>query len=118
MCLRAAHTLTEAHLIRIVSARHGLLPLDRVVAPYETRMTDPEAITAAELRAQADEQDLTDRTSVIVLAGIAYTSAALAVWPHAELPLAGSRGIGEHRQRLASIIRAATPPQPVQLQLT
>ncbi|MFD6062719.1 hypothetical protein [Rhodococcus wratislaviensis] len=47
---------------------------------------------------------------VIVLAGRDYSRIVTAVWPHARIPLAGSRGIGEQQQRLhriATVGRAA-----------
>ena len=41
-CRRAAAVLTTPDRILILSAMHGLLPLDRVIAPYELRMGDPD----------------------------------------------------------------------------
>jgi uncharacterized protein DUF6884 len=40
-CRRAAAALTEPDGILILTALHGLLQLDRVIAPYELRMGQP-----------------------------------------------------------------------------
>lgn len=106
MCRRAADTLTaEGGTVVVLSARYGLVPLAQVIAPYELRMGDPGSITAAELRAQAARLGIDRAEDVTVLAGAAYTAAARSVWSHAAAPLAGSRGIGEMRQRLAQLAR-------------
>ncbi|WP_280394299.1 DUF6884 domain-containing protein [Nocardia brasiliensis] len=106
MCLRAAWQLAaDAADIRILSARHGLLRLTTVIEPYDTRLSDYDAITTEQLHAQATATGLLHRP-VTVLAGAEYTRLVREVWPHAEAPLLGSRGIGEHRQRLARIIYA------------
>ncbi len=47
--LKAARALTSPESIRILSALHGLLALDRMVEPYDLRMGSPGSITA-ELR--------------------------------------------------------------------
>jgi hypothetical protein len=39
--------------VLVLSARYGLVELDRVIAPYEQRMGDPGSIGAEELTAQA-----------------------------------------------------------------
>ena len=105
LCVRAAHTLTDPASIRILSARHGLLDLATIVDPYDTRLTDHEAITAAQLREQAYRTGLLDHAPVVVLAATAYVGLARIVWPHAAAPLLGARGIGEQQQRLAQMIR-------------
>lgn len=106
MCLRAAWTLADdAADIRILSALHGLLSLTTKVEPYDIRLSAYNAITAEQLHNQAAADGLLARP-VIVLAGAEYTRLVREVWPHAEAPLLGSRGIGEHRHRLARIIHA------------
>ncbi|MBE9500787.1 hypothetical protein IHE61_31290 [Streptomyces sp. GKU 257-1] len=105
-CRRAADALTaNGGTILVLSARNGLIPLDRVTEPYDMRMGDPGCVTAAELRDQTTRMGLAQAANVTILAGTAYTAAARAVWPHASTPLAGSRGIGEHRTRLAALAR-------------
>ena len=104
LALRAAHALTDAESIRILSAKFGLLALDRVIAPYDLRLGQPESITAARLGVQADRQGLRDHPDVVILAGRDYTRLAQQIWPHARTPLAGTRGIGEQQHRLARLV--------------
>lgn len=106
-CRRAAEVLTTPERILILSALHGLLPLDRVIAPYELRMGQPGSISRLALRRQAEQLHLVDEPRVIVLAGAAYTAAARQVWPHATAPLAGAGGLGHQVGRLARIARSA-----------
>ncbi|MDF3319852.1 DUF6884 domain-containing protein [Rhodococcus sp. C3V] len=104
--LRAAAALTGPDSIRILSARHGLLPLHREIAPYDLRLGQPGAVTATTLRQQAGEQGLLDHPDVVLFGGRAYVELARQVWPHARTPLAGTKGIGEQQQRLAGIVSA------------
>jgi hypothetical protein len=103
-CRRAAAALTTPDRILILSALHGLLPLEQVIAPYELRMGQPGSIAASALRRQAEQLHLVDEQQVIVLAGQAYTTAALAAWPAAATPLAG--GLGRQLAVLAGIARS------------
>lgn len=100
---RAARALTGPDSIRILSAKHGLLPLDQLVDPYDLRLGEPESVTPDELREQAGKQGLLGRPDVVVLAGRDYTRLVLEVFPHAVAPLAGTGGIGDQRHRLARI---------------
>jgi hypothetical protein len=103
-CRRAAAVLTAPGRILILSALHGLLPLDRVIAPYDLRMSQPGSISPDAVRRQAEQLHLVDEPRVIVLAGRAYTTAARWVWPHAcPSPLAGAGGLGHQLARLARI---------------
>ncbi|MEU8950913.1 DUF6884 domain-containing protein [Streptomyces sp. NPDC048489] len=109
-CARAAATLTaNGGTVVILSALHGLVPLDRILDPYNMRMGDAGSVTPDLLRAQARELGLDGATNVTILAGLAYTAPALRVWPHASTPLAGKGGMGNHMQALAAIANAATP---------
>jgi len=74
--------------------------VDRVTAPYELRMGQPGAVTPERLAEQARALGVDHVADVVILAGAAYTSAALTVWPHAMTPLAG---LGYHLQRLAAL---------------
>ena len=105
-CRRAAAALTTPDRILILSALHGLLSLDRVIAPYELRMGQPGSIGVGALRRQAEQLHLVDEQRVIILAGRAYTTAALAVWPAATTPLAGAGGLGRQLAVLGGIARA------------
>jgi hypothetical protein len=88
----------------ILSAKHGLVTLDRVIEPYDLRAGQPGAVTAQFVRAQAGTLGMLD-AEVTVLAGRAYASIILEVWPQAADVLAGTRGIGQQLARLAAISR-------------
>jgi hypothetical protein len=103
LALRAARSIVGADRIRIASAGHGLLDLHEQVDPYNTRLGDPSAITAAEVRAQAKIRCIHDVEHVVVLAGRDYADLARAVWPRAYSPLVGTRGIGDQQRILARI---------------
>ena len=100
---RAATALTDDTNTRILSALHGLLPLDQVIDPYDLRLGRPDSITADGLEEQARSQGLLGHPDVVILAGRDYTRLAQQVWPHAHTPLVGTRGIGEQQHRLARI---------------
>ncbi len=100
---RAARALTNDPNVRIVSALHGLLTLDQIIAPYDLRLGQPGSITADHLEDQANQQGLLGRPNVVILAGRDYTRLALSIWPHARTPLNGTRGIGEQQHLLARI---------------
>jgi hypothetical protein len=104
---RAANVLTsngQTGMTLILSARYGLVTLDRVIEPYDLRAGQPGSITAGQVRAQAGELGILD-AEVTVLAGRAYSSLVVAVWPGAADLLAGTRGIGQQLARLAAIYR-------------
>jgi hypothetical protein len=93
---------TPGARVVILSALHGLLELDAVVAPYDVTFGDAGAITVDRLAAQ-----LAGVTRVVALTPNRYTAALAAAADAAgvalEVPLAGCRGIGEQRGRLARI---------------
>ncbi|MGW9031741.1 DUF6884 domain-containing protein [Streptomyces sp. NPDC055722] len=102
-CRAAADALTAAGgTVLILSALHGLVPLNQVIEPYELRMGQSGSVTAEHLRAQAWALGVDDAREVTVLAGAAYTRAARAVWPDAAAPLTGL-GIGRQMRALAGI---------------
>ncbi|MEU3102943.1 DUF6884 domain-containing protein [Streptomyces griseoflavus] len=110
-CARAAAALTATGgTVVILSALHGLVPLDRVLAPYEMRMGAPGSVTADVLREQARELGLDRADDVTILAGLSYTAPALAVWPHAATPLAGLPGMGHQLRALAAIADGEQEP--------
>jgi hypothetical protein len=80
----------------ILSARYGLVGLEDRIESYELKMGQRGSVTVPTLRAQAEGL----QGPVVILAGTLYTRMALTVWPEAETPLAGSRGIGDHLARL------------------
>lgn len=87
--------------VLILSALHGLLELDRVVAPYDLRMGQADSVTPARVAEQAVALGVDG--AVTVLAGRAYADVVTAVWPDARRPLDGTRGMGDQLARLAAI---------------
>jgi uncharacterized protein DUF6884 len=59
-CRRPAAALTTPERMLILSSLHGLLPLARVIAPYELRMGQPGSIDAGALLRHAVELDMVD----------------------------------------------------------
>lgn len=100
-CLATARALTSPARIRILSAAHGLLTLDKVTAPYDVKLGAVGSVTVHELRQQADRAGLLGGP-VIVLAGATYTHLCRGVWSEAQTPLAGL-GIGQQRHKLAEL---------------
>lgn len=100
-CLRYARTLEPDENIRILSALHGLVRLDQVLHPYNLRFGQPGTVTVATLRTQALQQGVHDASPVVILGGEQYAHRALAVWPHARVPLASIQGgMGKQLQAL------------------
>ena len=58
--LAAARSEVDDDAILVLSARHGLLALDDVVAPYDTKMGDAGSVDVATLAAQAIGRGLVD----------------------------------------------------------
>jgi hypothetical protein len=95
--------------VLILSAGHGLIPLDRIVAPYDVSITDKDSIVATpgKVAHQAATRGLLDPDVVVVsLCPAAYTAELRKAVPNVVTPLAGSRGIGEQRGRIARLNRA------------
>ena len=102
---RAADALTrdgQDGRVLILSAKYGLLPLDRWIANYDLRLSDPGSVTAETMRHQAHDLCVTG-AEVTVLAGQAYAALAREALPQAVDLLAGTSGIGEQLARLAAI---------------
>lgn len=106
-CRRAAEALRPALGWLILSAKHGLIRPDTVLAPYELTLRQPGAVTTARLIEQARALGVTDARPVVVLAGRLYASAALTVWPHARSPLQQvAGGMGHQMAYLAGVARS------------
>lgn len=94
----------------ILSAEHGLLDPDAVVAPYDRRMGAPGAVTAERLADQLlawDAHQLValtpgDYTRALV-AGAEQASALASLTVQVVTPLAGAGGVGVQRGRLAAL---------------
>ncbi|MCX5326319.1 DUF6884 domain-containing protein [Streptomyces sp. NBC_00120] len=108
-CWRAADALAEdGDRILVLSARHGLVSLDDVLEPYDTRFGDREEVSDLLLDAQARRLGIQHAREVTVLAGSDYVQAARKVWPYAKAPLTGL-AIGRQLQRLNELSsKAAT----------
>ncbi|MFI7278543.1 DUF6884 domain-containing protein [Streptomyces sp. NPDC049879] len=108
---RAADALTrddQDARVLILSAKYGLLPLDRWITAYDTRPGDPDAVSGETLRHQAHDLCVAG-ADVTVLAGQDYVALAREAFPGVADPLGGSRGIGDHQARLARISAAGDP---------
>lgn len=83
--------------LRILSARHGLVDPEMVLAPYEQRMGTAGAVTAAVVRRQMREQCLTP-IQVLAVGGRLYTQVIRECWPYVECPFdllpKGRNGMG------------------------
>lgn len=107
---RAAEVLAgSTGLVLILSALHGLVTLDQMLAPYELRAGQAGAVTGVKIREQAHALGIAE-ADVVVLGGRAYVELARQAWPAAEAPLEGTRGIGEQLGRLAAIYKDQRTP--------
>ncbi|MFF6852786.1 DUF6884 domain-containing protein [Streptomyces antimycoticus] len=100
---RAADVLTRngrAGRVLILSAKWGLVELDRHILNYNLKAGDPGTVDGETLRRQAHELGISG-AAVTVLGGRAYVSLARQVWDELDTPLAGTRGIGEQLARFA-----------------
>jgi hypothetical protein len=107
------------HDIAILSAKYGLVPAQRVIAPYNLKLGQPGSVDVETLRRQAAELGVAGR-DVVAFGGQRYTRLAREVWPACATPLqdnpeAGSTGMPGHRmwmrEQIASEMRKkrATP---------
>lgn len=95
--------------ILILSAAEGLIDLDRLVPPYDKKITDKDSIVATpgKVAHQAQVHRLLDPGTVVVsLCPAAYTRELRRAVPDLVAPLEGSRGIGEQRGRIRRLTRA------------
>ncbi|MFC4034613.1 DUF6884 domain-containing protein [Streptomyces polygonati] len=91
---RAADALTDQSLIRIMSARHGLVTLERPLHPYDTQLGDMDAITPEQMARHTAALDLDD-AHVIFLGGRDYAELLRQTLPHTLVPL--TSGLGDQR---------------------
>ncbi|MEV8335671.1 DUF6884 domain-containing protein [Streptomyces niveus] len=90
----AADALTDPSLIRICSALHGLVDLERSLRSYNVRLGDPNAITQEKVAGHAASLGVHD-ADVIFLGGQGYADLLRPAVPHLYTPLVG--GMGDHR---------------------
>lgn len=98
-CLATATAIADRADIFILSARYGLLGPDDWADPYDLTLSQPGAVDARQLAAQAADRGIADR-AVIALCGGRYAALAGQVWADVSTPLAGL-GIGRQRHVLA-----------------
>jgi hypothetical protein len=99
----AADALTDQTMIRILSARHGLVPLERPLFPYDTRLGDRDVITPERMARQTAALDLDD-AYVIFLGGRNYARLLQQSVPHTLTPLSG--GLGNQRAQCHAVSRS------------
>lgn len=90
----AANALTDQTLIYVISALHGIVPLDKKLKPYNMSPDDEGAITADAITPHSMALGLGD-ADVIFLGGKKYADLLTPSVPHLYAPLSG--GLGEHR---------------------
>lgn len=106
LALQTALALADRTDVRILSARYGLLRLNRMIRPYDLTLGQPGAIAADQLLRQAVEAGDIGRP-VLALCPARYAQLLQAVFSEVETPLTGL-GIGRQRQVLARM-RDAVP---------
>jgi hypothetical protein len=100
---KTADALTQhGGTVLILSALHGLLPLNRVIKPYDHTWKDEGSITTGALCAQAAALGVAGAHNVILLTPGEYTKRVAVVWPDARTPLA-HLAIGKQRSRLTAL---------------
>jgi hypothetical protein len=102
-----ANKLTDENDIYILSAKHKLLPISKVIAPYDMTLKDfssdeKQAWSEDVLNSLKQRYDL-NKTKFVFLAGEAYKKYLEPELPHTESPLKGLR-IGQQKQRLGKLI--------------
>jgi hypothetical protein len=83
---------SQARRVLIVSAKHGLIHPDRVIAPYNQLMGEPGCVTVDELREQAAALGVLDLPNVHAAVSVNYATPVKAVWPHVYNVLEGIEG--------------------------
>jgi len=110
--LEWARSQAPDHRIRIVSAKHGLLPLDQVIAPYDIHLGHgQDEISKATLKEQAGQQGLLGETNVRGALPKAYVDLVRYSFPNLsnifdQLP-PKRRGIGCQNQLLKRLTQEA-----------
>jgi hypothetical protein len=107
-CWYAAAALAEGN-VYILSAKYGLLPPGKVIAPYDLTVGQPGAVTADQVRAQARDLGIVGQ-AVVALCSARYARLCREVWPAATAaPLAALRG-GQQLHVLAETRRTGRLP--------
>ena len=131
LALAAAERVDGAQVF-VLSALHGLVPIDKVIATYDVKMGEPGSIANRPrqfntadavwwVRAQATERGMNaPEARVIALLPGAYSRVLQAAVREVEDVLAGCRGIGEQRHRVVRLgsDRRVPPESTGQLEMT
>ena len=105
-CLKYARTLCPDENIRIISAKYGLLPLDRLIDPYDMKLGAIGSISAAGLYQQAREQKLISADPVIIICGSKYQKIASTIWQQNYWVLENSGSMGFQIKKLKNLMNA------------
>lgn len=85
-CFNYAREMSDS--IYILSAKHGLVHPDEVIAPYNLRIGSEGSVTWQEVKEQAYNLGIAD-DEVVILGGSDYVKFAKKVWPNAVQVLKG-----------------------------
>jgi hypothetical protein len=102
-----AHRLTDSDNIFILSAKHHLLPIRKVIKPYDMTLNDfskeeKEEWADVVMNEIENRYDI-DKTNFIFLAGNNYRKYLQDRLPHTKVPLEGLR-IGQQKAKLKQLI--------------
>ena len=103
-CLEYAKTL-NGH-IYILSAKYGILELDKVITPYDKTLNsinnDEKSLWADMVKSQIVEKNIDTTEETVFLCGKNYYSELLELFEHTKLPLDGLTGMGYQIQWMKS----------------
>jgi len=97
---------TNEDSIKILSGKYGFLHLDEMIECYDQQINQPGGVTLDTLRQQAQDMNVLEEKSVVVLGGKQYVSRVRCLWADCEAPLRG--GIGEQQHWLKIQINGET----------
>jgi hypothetical protein len=86
--LRWARNYVKDSDILILSAKHGLLDLDRVILPYDLKMGETGDVSVESLKLQAEQRGIVDY-EVFALGGKTYTDKLEKIFNNISLPMKG-----------------------------
>lgn len=98
-CLRYARSIVPEGRIYILSAKYGLLTLDKIITPYNIKMGDVGCVTIEIVKKQAKELGLINDEDIIALGGKLYRDICRGVWPECKIPIIAG-GMGYQMQKL------------------
>lgn len=72
MARKWALSVTSSRQIMILSAKHGLVPAEATLEPYDLKMSRKAGISVEMLAAQIDAHKLREQRKIVVIAGAEY----------------------------------------------